>query len=118
MKTKIFKPKIKKGDSVVVIAGKDKGKEGKVEKVLTTKGKIVVSGINLVKKHLRPTSKNPKGGVLEIPAALDISNVMLKCPSCHKPTRISYIYIKKENLKKSLSKKRICKKCNQQIDKE
>lgn len=114
---KMKKSKIKKGDLVVVVTGKDKGKEGKVEKVILKEGKVLVSGINIVKKHIRPSSKYPKGGVVEMPAPIDISNVMLKCPNCNKPTRIGYIFIQKED-KKSRLKRRICKKCKQQIDKE
>lgn len=114
---KLKKMKIKKGDQVIVIAGKDRGKEGKVEKVMLKEGKIVVAGINIIKKHIRPSSKYPKGGIIEMPSPIDVSNVMLKCPHCQKATRVGYIFIKKDD-KKSRLKRRICKKCKQQIDKE
>jgi len=99
--------KIKKGDLVMVIAGKDRGKKGKVEKVLTKKKKAIVTGINILKKHVRPSNKNPKGGIIEFPAPIDISNLMIICSKCNKPTRIGYKFIKNNQ------KIRICKKCHE-----
>ncbi len=100
--------KIKKGDTVLVITGKDKGKTGKVEKALPKENKIIVTGINIRKKHVRPSRKYPQGGIIEFPAPLDVSNVMLLCPRCSKPTRVKYRGEKKE-------KERICAKCGQAI---
>ena len=83
------KTHIKKDDTVMVITGKDAGKTGKVLQVLPTSGRVVVEGINIVKRHTKPTQKNPQGGIMEKPAAIDLSNVMLYCGKCNKVTRIS-----------------------------
>lgn len=100
--------KIKKGDSVLITAGKDKGRTGKILKALPKELKILVEGINLKKKHVRPKKEGEKGQVVDIPAALDVSNVKIICPKCGKATRIGY-KIEGEN------KKRFCKKCKQDI---
>lgn len=98
---------IKKNDSVTVLAGKDRGKKGKVLSVLAARDKAIVEGINLVKKHMRPTRENPKGGIIAVEKPIQISNIMLLCPRCNKRTKIG---------KKKLSdgtKKRVCKKCQE-----
>jgi len=100
--------KIKKGDNILVIAGKDKGKTGKVIKAIPRKLKVLVEGINMKKKHVRPKREGEKGQVVELPSALNISNVKLICPKCGKATRVGY-KMEKE------SKKRVCKKCKQEI---
>lgn len=99
---------IKKGDNLLVILGKDRGKTGACERVIPRKNKVVISGINLVKKHTRPTRRNPKGGISEIPAPIHASNVMIICKKCGKKTRIG---------KKILAKKkiRICRACSEEI---
>jgi len=81
------KPNIKKGDSVIVIAGKDKGKTGKVVRVVVDEDKVVVERIAMVKRHRKPRGQEP-GGILEKESPIHISNVMLLCPSVHKPTRV------------------------------
>ena len=96
--------KFKKGDSVLIIAGKDKGRTGKIIKSIPKELKILVEGINLKKKHVRPKKQGEKGQVVEIPAAIDISNVKIVCPKCGKATRVGYL-LEGEN------KNRICKKC-------
>lgn len=100
--------KIKKGDTVFVIAGKDKGRKGKITRTLPKAGKIVVEGMNIRKKHTRPRRSGQKGQIIEITSPMDMSNVMLVCPKCGKPTRVGY---RIENTEKI----RICKKCNEQI---
>ncbi len=98
---------IKKNDMVITLTGKDKGKTGKVLKVLRDKNKVVVEKINIVKRHLKPTQTNPKGGIIEKEMPLDISNVLLYCKKCEKGRRIG---------KKELSdgsKVRVCKKCGE-----
>ena len=80
--------KIKKGDTVQVICGNDIGKSGRVIKIFRTKNKVVVEGLNMVKKHARPTQDNPQGGIMEKEAAIHISNVMFIADG--KPTRIGY----------------------------
>jgi len=81
------KPNIKKGDTVIVIAGKDKGKTGKVVRVVAEDDKVVVERIAMVKRHRKPRGQEP-GGILEKESPIHISNVMLLCPSVHKPTRV------------------------------
>lgn len=81
---------IKKGDKVIVITGKDKGKTGTVIEALPKKDRVVVEGVNIVKKHQKPTQMNPEGGILEQEAAIHASNVMLLDPKTNKPTRVGY----------------------------
>lgn len=101
--------RIKKSDKVIVLAGKEKGKSGKVLKVLTSKQRVIVEGINLVKKHVKRKSEAEVGGIKEIPASLNISNVALFCGNCSKGVRFSI------KLSKDKSKTRVCKKCNRAI---
>lgn len=104
--------KIKKGDRVKVIAGKDKGKKGKVLQVYAARNKASVEGINLAIKHVKPRKQNEKGQKIEFPAPLNISNLMLLCPKCNKSTRIAFkILTDQKN-----NKVRICAKCKELID--
>ena len=80
--------KLKKDDKVIVIAGKDKGTVGTIQKVIPEKNRVVVEGVNIRKKHKKPTQQNPDGGIVEIYAPIDASNVMLVDPKTKKPTRI------------------------------
>jgi len=100
--------KIIKGDLVLITAGKDKGRTGKIIKALPKELKVLVEGINLRKKHVRPRKEGEKGQIVEIPAMLDISNTKVICPKCGKATRVGY------KVEKDI-KKRICKKCKQEI---
>jgi len=100
--------KLKKGDNVLIIAGKDKGKTGKITKAYPKDLKVLVEGINLRKKHVRPKREGEKGQVVEIPAAVDVSSVKIICPKCGKAVRVGY-KIEKDR------KFRICKKCDQEI---
>nr|WP_319495607.1 50S ribosomal protein L24 [uncultured Desulfobacter sp.] len=102
--------RIKKDDKVKVLTGKDKGKIGKVLKVVKKTNRIVVENINMVKVHQRPSQENPQGGIVEKAMPMDVSNLMLMCNSCVKPTRIG---IKQLEDGKRV---RVCKKCNQHID--
>ncbi|RRK11714.1 50S ribosomal protein L24 [Lactiplantibacillus garii] len=79
---------IKTGDKVRVISGKDRGQEGTVKKVLVAKNRVVVEGVNKIKKHQKPTNVNPQGGIVDIEAPIDISNVMFLDPSTNEPTRL------------------------------
>jgi len=96
--------KIKKGDTVLITKGKDRGRVGKIIKALPREKKVVVEGLNLVKKHIKPRREGEKGKIIEIPRPISISNVKLICPSCNKPTRVGYQIEKEE-------KYRYCKKC-------
>ena len=80
---------IRRGDRVVVLSGKDKGKKGKVIQALPQQGRVKVEGVNIIKKHAKPTQKIPQGGIREMEAPLSVSKVMFLCPACHKPTRIA-----------------------------
>lgn len=100
--------KIKKGDQVLVISGKDKGRKNKIIKVFPEERKAIVEGINLRKKHIKPKKSGEKGQIVETPAPLNISNLKLICSKCGKPTRVGY---KMEGKRKY----RICKKCGQEI---
>ncbi len=101
----VNKPKIKKDDTVMVIAGKDKGKTGRVLKVDPAKGKILVEGLNKYKKHMRRVSDEMPGGILEIEMPMDISNVQILCSGCNRPVRVAI----KEDA--NGGKSRVCKKC-------
>lgn len=103
------KAKLKQKDLVRVISGKDNGKTGTVDKVYPVLGKAVVLGINIRKKHLKPSKKSPQGGIMEFPAKIDISNLVLICPTCQKPTRVGY-KINDNN------KIRICRKCKESVE--
>lgn len=81
---------IKKNDKVKVIAGKDKGKEGTVEKVFPAQDRVIVKGINIVKKHQKPTNANPNGGIVEVEAPIHVSNVMLIDSSNNEATRVGF----------------------------
>lgn len=101
--------KLKKGDNIMVIAGKDKGKQGIISRVLPKDGKIIVTGVNIAKKHLKPSRKNPRGGIVSIPAAINASNAILVCPHCGKPTRIAAKITAK-------TKERVCRNCTGNLD--
>jgi large subunit ribosomal protein L24 len=106
--------KIKKGDQVRVVSGKEAGKTAKVLRVDREKHRVVLERLNIVKKHTKPNPKtNPQGGVIEREAALDVSNVMLVCPSCGQPTRVGYRLID------GGGKVRVCRResCGKDIDK-
>lgn len=98
--------KIKKNDTVLIISGKDRGKTGKVLNILPEKNKIVVEGVNLRKKNVRPKKSGEKGQIIQITAPLDSSNAKVICGKCGKASRMGY----KIN---GDTKNRICKKCNQ-----
>lgn len=103
---------VKKGDTVVVLSGKDKGKKGKVIEALPKAGKVVVEGVHKVKRHMKPTQTAPQGGIVVKEAALASSKVMLVCPACNKPTRIG------KTLLADGKYTRACKKCSEVIDKD
>ena len=94
----------KTGDKVVVISGKDKGKEGTITKVLRDENRVVVEGVNIVKKHVKPRKQGEEGGIIPVECAIDSSKVNVVCSKCGKATRVEY---KVEDDKKV----RICKKC-------
>ena len=100
--------KIKKNDNVLIIAGKDKGRKGKVLRAYPGEGKIMIEGINVRKKHVRPKRSGEKGQIVQVPLPINISNVKLLCPKCGKAARVGY------NITED-KKYRICKKCGEKI---
>ena len=103
---------IRKDDGVLVIAGKDRGKRGKVLRIVAKKGSAVVEGVHLVKRHTKPNpQKQVKGGIVEREGPIQISNLMVVCPECDKPVRVGYRRLDDGR------KVRICKKCNGEVDK-
>ena len=99
---------VKKGDEVIVIAGKDKGKTGKVIHAIPSQDKVVVEGVAIVKRHTKPTQKMPQGGIIEKEAAIHVSNVMPYCRTYKKGVRVAHTI---ENGKKT----RVCRKCGKAL---
>ncbi|OGO15874.1 MAG: 50S ribosomal protein L24 [Chloroflexi bacterium RBG_16_48_7] len=102
--------KIKKNDNVIIIAGKDKGKKGKVRQVLPKANRLLVEGFNLAKRHSKTKGQARQGGIIELEAPMDVSNVMLVCPKCSKPARVGY------RVMPDGKKVRICHICEEVID--
>jgi large subunit ribosomal protein L24 len=105
---------VRKGDTVLVLAGKDAGKRGTVERVEKTKRGlgVVVPGINMAKRHMRARSRTQAGGILDIPVPIHASNVQVVCPRCNQPTRVSHGRLEGEHARST----RICKRCGEQIE--
>lgn len=102
------KMNVKKGDEVIVIAGKDKGKTGKVIQVIPSQEKVVVEGVAIVKRHTKPTQKMPQGGIIEKEAAIHVSNVMPFCSTCKKGVRVAHTI-------ENGTKTRVCRKCGKAL---
>ncbi len=102
---------IRRGDKVVVLSGKDKGKKGKVIATNPRQGRVKVEGANIIKKHAKPTRRVPLGGIREMEAEFPASRVLPICPSCNKPTRVA-----RKNLPDN-SRVRACRKCGESLDK-
>ena len=111
---KEHKFKLKKEDSVQIIAGKDKGKKGRILKILRDKDRILVEGLNMVKKTKKRRNQQDRGGIVEIEAAIHSSNVMIVCKKCG-PTRIGYKFGEEDSGTKKPVKKRICRKCGEAL---
>jgi large subunit ribosomal protein L24 len=115
--------KIKKGDTVQVLAGKDRGKQGRVIEARPSEGRVVVENLNLVKRHRKPApirdvsrmggSQMSPGGIFDKPSPIEISNVMLVCPTCRQASRVG-VHVKE--LKGEMIRVRFCKRCNEEID--
>lgn len=106
-----MKMTIKTGDNVVVIAGKDKGKSGKVSKVYAEENRVLVEDVNVVSKHQKPRSQQEKGGIIKKSAPIDASNVLVVCPVCKKATRVAHNEVDGKKV-------RVCKKCGASLDKD
>ncbi|MDR0654083.1 MAG: 50S ribosomal protein L24 [Synergistaceae bacterium] len=105
------KMRLRKGDRVYIISGKDKGKEGNILRRNVSKDTIVVENVNMITKSTRPSQKNPRGGLVKMEAPVNAAKAMLVCPSCGKPTRVGRAYLD------SGKKVRLCKKCGEIVDK-
>lgn len=110
--TKIYKIRLKKGDLVEVLSGKYKGKQGKIVAVHPTENKVTIDGINIVKKHVKPSQIHPQGGIVEITKPIWVSKVAIVDPNAKKPSRIGY------KLEKDGSKTRVFKKSGKEIKQE
>jgi len=96
--------KIRKGDKVKIMAGKDRGKDGVVDRVYAKQEKILIQGMNLIKRHVKKNQELPQGGIVDIPKPIRVSSVMLICPKCSKPTRVGFKLDKNKKV-------RSCRKC-------
>ena len=102
---------VRRGDRVVVLSGKDKGKKGKVIASFPRLNKVKVEGVNIIKKHAKPTRKVPQGGIREMEAAIPAPKVMVVCPACSKPTRVAAKDVSDGK------RVRACRKCGESLDK-
>ena len=102
-----MKSKLKRSDEVMVVNGREKGKQGKILSIDHSKGRVIIEGLNMVKKTMRKSQQNQKGGIVEVEASINLSNVMVVCRKCG-PTRVGY------KLEKG-AKSRICRKCGEQL---
>ena len=100
--------RIKKGDTVKVLSGKDKGKTGEVLEIVPKTNKVVVKGINIIKKHVKPRKQGEEGGILSMEGAIHVAKVNVVCPKCGKATKIGYSEEKGEKV-------RVCKKCGAKL---
>jgi large subunit ribosomal protein L24 len=101
--------KIRKGDRVQVLTGKDRGKTGTVTRSIPSTGRVIVDGVNIAKKHQKPISQTNQGGIIDKEMPLPVANVAVLCPSCSKPTRVGYRF------EPDGTKVRICRKCEGDI---
>ncbi len=100
--------KYKKGDTVIVTTGKDKGKKGKIEKIFPKTGSVIVAGVNVSKRHMKKRDEKHPAGIIDLVKPIDAAKTALVCPSCGKATRVGYLVAKNEKV-------RICRKCGKKI---
>jgi large subunit ribosomal protein L24 len=111
----LAKMNIKKGDTVLIIAGKDRGKQGIVSRALPQVNKVIVEGLNIAKKHIRPQGQTRQGGIIEKAMPLQVSNTMLICTECGKPTRVAHDR-RPMGTDQKMRSVRVCKKCQKVIE--
>ena len=111
----LTKMNIKKGDTVLIIAGKDKGKQGTVSRALSQISKVIVEGLNIAKKHIRPQGQTRQGGIIDKAMPIHISNTMLICTECGKPTRVAHDR-RPMGADQKIRSVRVCKKCHKIIE--
>ena len=110
----LAKMNIKKGDTVLIITGKDKGKRGTVSRAMPQVDKVIIEGLNIVKKHVRPQGQTRQGGVIDKAMPIDVSNTMLICTECGEPTRVGHDR-RPVGVDQKLRPVRVCKKCHKVI---
>ena len=105
---------VRRGDTVLVLAGKDRGKRGTVDRVQRTKRGfgVVINGINMAKRHQRSRSRTQQAGIIDMPVPLHVSNVQVICPRCDRPTRVGHSMSEGEHAQRT----RVCKRCGEQIE--
>ncbi len=111
----LAKMNIKKGDTVLIITGKDKGKQGTVSRALPQVSKVIVEGLNIAKKHVRPQGQIRQGGIIDKAMPIHVSNTMLICSECGKPTRVGHER-RPMGADQKMRKVRVCKKCHKVIE--
>jgi len=111
----LAKMNIKKGDTVLIITGKDRGKQGTVSRAMPQDNKVIIEGLNIVKKHVRPQGQTRQGGVIDKAMPIDVSNTMLICTECGEPTRVAHDR-RPVGVDQKLRPVRICKKCHKVIE--
>jgi large subunit ribosomal protein L24 len=111
----LAKMNIKKGDTVLIITGKDRGKQGTVSRAMPQDDKVIVEGLNIVKKHVRPQGQTNQGGVIEKAMPLQVSNTMLICTECGEPTRVGHER-RPVGVDQKVRSVRVCKKCHKIIE--
>ncbi|HLD24742.1 MAG TPA: 50S ribosomal protein L24 [Patescibacteria group bacterium] len=107
--------KLKKGDTIIVTTGKDKGRKGKIEKILPEEASVVVAGVNMFKRHMKRRDEKNPGGIVDIVKPMHVAKVALLCPACGKPTRVGYVTAKNLPRGKAGEKVRVCRKCGKKI---
>ena len=110
----LAKMNIKKGDTVLIITGKDRGKQGTVSRAMPQDNKVIIEGLNIVKKHVRPQGQTRQGGVIDKAMPIDVSNTMLICTECGEPTRVGHER-RPMGVDQKLRPVRVCKKCHKVI---
>jgi large subunit ribosomal protein L24 len=108
---------VKTGDEVLIIAGKDKGRRGKVKRSIPSEGRLVIEGLNMIKRHMKARGPGKPGGIIEMEAPLQASNVMLICPSCGRASRTGHRFLEETDHKGRPRKVRFCKACEATVDK-
>jgi large subunit ribosomal protein L24 len=106
---------IKKGDTVIILTGKDRGKQGVVSRAMPQVNKVIVEGLNLVKKHVRPQNRTTQGGIIEKAMPIHVSNTMLICTECGRPTRVGHER-RPMGADQKMRPVRVCKKCHKVIE--
>jgi large subunit ribosomal protein L24 len=107
---------VKTGDEVLIITGKDKGKRGKVKQALPKKSRVVVEGLNIIKRHMKQRAPGKPSGIIEMEAPIQSSNVMLICPHCGRASRTGHRFLEETDHKGRPRKVRFCKACDEAVD--